>query len=49
VVQHQGDTTKSTDIINSPFGKVWQASQINPNTILFCCFLTETEYEVLCV
>jgi len=27
VVLHQGDTTKSTDILNSPFGKVWQASE----------------------
>jgi len=26
VVLHQGDTTKSTDILNSPFGKVWQTS-----------------------
>ena len=24
---------------------ILQASQINPNTILFCCFLTETEHD----
>ena len=30
VALHQGDTTKSKDILNSPFGKVWRATNKKP-------------------